>query len=78
MSKAYRYLSRKCLKNRHRLCPRCRHRKKYTLKDGHYRCTKCKYTYHVPGRWINHGRLTCIHRDLFAEKVACLNLGFSG
>ena len=60
-SKAFRYLSRKCLKNRHRFCPRCQHRKKYKLKDERYRCARCKYTYHeFSGRWINHGRLTCV------------------
>jgi len=60
-SKALRYLSGKCLKNRHRFCPRCEHRKKYKLQDGRYRCARCKYTYHeFSARWINHGRLTCV------------------
>ena len=60
-AKAKKYLSKKCLKNRHRICPRCNNRKLYKLASGKRRCSKCKYTFHdFSGRWINHGRLTCI------------------
>ena len=60
-SKAKKYLSKKCFKNRHRICPRCKNRKHYKLASGKRRCSKCKYTFHdFSGRWINHGRLTCI------------------
>lgn len=60
-SKANKYLSKKCLKNGHRICPRCNNRKLYKLATGKRRCSKCKYTFHdFSGRWINHGRLSSI------------------
>ena len=60
-SKADKYLSKKCLKNGHRICPRCNNRKLYKLATGKRRCSKCRYTFHdFSGRWINHGRLSCI------------------
>lgn len=60
-NKAYKYLSKKCLKNGHRICPRCSCRKRYNLGDGRYRCSRCKYSFRdFSGRWINHGRLSCI------------------
>ena len=60
-TKAKIYLSKKCLKNGHRFCPRCNNRKLYKLSSGKRRCSKCKYTFHdFSGRWINHGRLSCI------------------
>ena len=60
-SKAKRYLSKKCLKNGHRICPRCNNRKHYKLATGRRRCARCKYTFNdFSGRWINHGRLSCI------------------
>ena len=60
-SKAKIYLSKKCLKNGHRFCPRCNNRKLYKLSSGKRRCAKCKYTFHdFSGRWINHGRLSCV------------------
>jgi len=59
--RAEKYLSKKCLKNGHRFCPRCNQRKLYKLNDERRRCSRCKYTFHdFSGRWINHGRLTCI------------------
>ena len=59
--RAKKYLSKKCLKNGHRFCPRCNQRKLYRLSDERRRCSRCKYTFHdFSGRWINHGRLTCI------------------
>ena len=58
---ARKYLTKKCLKNGHRFCPRCNQRKLYKLSDERRRCSRCKYTFHdFSGRWINHGRLTCI------------------
>ena len=58
---ARKYLTKKCLKNGHRFCPRCNQRKLYKLRDERRRCSRCKYTFHdFSGRWINHGRLTCI------------------
>jgi len=58
---ALRYLSKKCRKNGHRFCPRCRQRKLYKLADGRYRCSRCDYSFHdFSGRWINSGRLTAI------------------
>jgi len=60
-SKAHKYLSKKCLKNGHRICPRCNNRKLYKLATGKRRCSKCRHTFHdFSGRWINHGRLSCI------------------
>ena len=55
------YLSKKCLKNGHRFCPRCNQRKFYKLSNGKRRCSKCKFTFHdFSCRWINHGRLTSV------------------
>jgi transposase len=60
-NKARRYLLRKCFKNHQRFCPRCDKRKLYKLRDGRYRCSRCDYTFHdFSGRWINHGRLSCL------------------
>jgi transposase len=60
-SRAKKYLSKKCLKNGHRICPRCQHRKHYKLSSGRRRCARCKYTFHdFSGRWINYGRLSCV------------------
>lgn len=60
-TKAKNYLSKKCLKNGHRFCPRCDNRRHYKLSTGKRRCAKCKYTFHdFSGRWINHGRLSSI------------------
>ncbi len=40
-------------------CPRCGHRKVYTLSGERLRCAKCKYTFQpFSGRWINNGALT--------------------
>ena len=56
------YLTKKCRKNGRRFCPRCKHQKLYKLSSGRRRCANCKYTFHdFSGRWINHGRLSCIH-----------------
>ena len=60
-SRAKKYLSKKCLKNGHRFCPRCNSRKLYKLSSKKRRCARCKYTFHdFSGRWINHGRLSCV------------------
>jgi transposase len=60
-SKAKKYLLGKCFKNHQRFCPRCRQRKLYKLQSQRYRCSSCDYTFHdFSGRWINHGRLTCV------------------
>ena len=60
-NRARKYLSKKCLKNGHRFCPRCKSRKLYKLKDNRRRCSRCKYTFHdFTGRWINHGRFSCV------------------
>ena len=78
--KAQKFLSKNCLKNDHRHCPRCNQRKHYRLKDGRRRCARCKYTFHdFSGRWINSGRLTAVQwlaiiqyfiSELPARKVA--------
>ncbi len=40
-------------------CPRCGHRKVYTLSGDRLRCASCKYTFQpFSGRWINNGALT--------------------
>ena len=58
---ARKYLTKKCRKNGRRFCPRCKHQKLYKLSSGRRRCANCKYTFHdFSGRWINHGRLSCI------------------
>lgn len=60
-SRAKNYLSKKCLKNGHRFCPRCNHRKLYKLSSGKRRCARCKYSFHdFSGRWIAQGHLSCI------------------
>lgn len=76
---AQKYLSKKCLKNGHRFCPRCSQKKLYLLNDGRRRCSKCKYTFHdFTGRWINHGRLTCVQWlsliKLFELEVSVLKM----
>ena len=73
---AHRFLSKNCLKNEHRHCPRCNERKLYRLKDGRRRCSRCKYTFHdFSGRWINSGRLSAAQwlvmiRRFLSEKPA--------
>ena len=58
---ARKYLSKKCRKNGHRFCPRCKQRKLYKLADERYRCSRCDYTFHdFSGRWINQGRLSYV------------------
>lgn len=40
-------------------CPRCGHRKVYTLSGERLRCASCKYTFQpFSGRWINNGALS--------------------
>ncbi len=40
-------------------CPRCGHRKVYTLSGDRLRCASCKYTFQpFSARWINNGALT--------------------
>jgi len=40
-------------------CPRCGHRKVYTLSGDRLRCASCKYTFQpFSGRWINNGALS--------------------
>ncbi|MGE4191870.1 MAG: transposase [Pseudodesulfovibrio sp.] len=40
-------------------CPRCGHRKVYSLSGERLRCASCKYTFQpFSGRWINNGALT--------------------
>jgi len=58
-SSARRFVSKFCLKNGHRFCPRCKMRKLYRLGDRR-RCARCGYTFHdLSGRWINQGNLSC-------------------
>ena len=40
-------------------CPRCGHRKVYSLSGDRLRCASCKYTFQpFSGRWINNGALS--------------------
>ena len=40
-------------------CPRCGHRKVYTLSGDRLRCASCKYTFQpFSGRWLNNGALS--------------------
>ena len=40
-------------------CPRCGHRKVYTLSGDRLRCASCKYTFQpFSGRWVNNGALS--------------------
>ena len=58
---ARRYLTRKCLKNGRRMCPRCNGKKLYRLATHRRRCARCKYTFHdFSGRWINQSQLSCV------------------
>ena len=86
--RARRYLSKKCLKNGHRFCPRCKYRKFYRLADKRRRCCRCRYTFHdFSGRWISHLRFSCIQwlsivklfeLELTARKVAQqMNLAYN-
>jgi transposase len=55
---ARKYLSGFCLKNGHRICPRCSGRKLSPRSDGRRRCLRCHYTFHdFSDRWINEGNL---------------------
>ena len=57
---AIKYLSKKCLKNGHRICPRCNSRKLWKLNNGKRRCSKCRYTFNdFSGRWLNQSRISC-------------------
>jgi transposase len=57
---AIKYLSKKCLKNGHKICPRCKSRKLWKLDSGRRRCSKCRYTFsEFSGRWLNQSRLSC-------------------
>jgi transposase len=56
---AIKYLSKKCLKNGHRICPRCNSRKLWKLNNGKRRCSKCRYTFNdFSGRWLNQSRIS--------------------
>ena len=60
-SRAKKYLSKKCLKNGHRFCPKCNHRKLYKLSCGRRRWARCKYSFHdCSCRWIGRGHLSAI------------------
>jgi transposase len=51
---ACRYLKKLLWKNYHKFCIRCRCFRVYTLRDGRYRCGRCKYTFNdFTGRWIS-------------------------
>jgi len=57
---AFRYLSKKCRKNGHRICPKCTSRKLWKLGDGKRRCSRCLHTFDdFSGRWLNRSRLSC-------------------
>ncbi len=59
--RARRYLTKKCLKNGRRVCPRCNAKKLYRLSDDRRRCARCRYTFHdFSGRWLNKTQLTCV------------------
>ncbi|MFN2343336.1 MAG: transposase [Desulfonatronovibrio sp.] len=56
---AQKFLLKFCWKNHQRHCPRCVHRKLYSLDSGRRRCARCKYTFHdLTGRFINLARLS--------------------
>lgn len=80
-STARNYLSKKCLKNGHRFCPRCLTRRLYRLQDGRRRCARCGYTFHdFTGRWINQGSLSCLQWlrliKLFELEVSARKMAF--
>lgn len=55
---AKRYLLKMCWQNYQRFCPRCRHRKVYSLREGRRRCARCGYTFHdFSMRFVNTGNL---------------------
>jgi len=52
------YFRKRCWKNGHVFCNRCRSYKVYRIAGKRYRCQACKYTFHdFTGRWIN--KLNC-------------------
>ncbi len=63
------YLLSLCWPHGEALCPRCSHRKIYSLSGRRMRCASCKYTFReFSGRWLNNGGLAC------SEWVALIKL----
>nr|WP_321512814.1 IS1595 family transposase [uncultured Pseudodesulfovibrio sp.] len=57
--KARNYLLERAWPTGDPFCPRCGHRKVYTLSGERLRCASCKYTFQpFSGRWINNGALS--------------------
>ncbi len=53
------YLRSLCWPTGDPFCPRCGHRKVYTLSGERLRCASCKYTFQpFSGRWVNNGALS--------------------
>jgi len=54
------YFRKKCWKNGHVFCTRCRSYQTYRLAGKRYRCKRCHYTFHdFTGRCISKLRITC-------------------
>lgn len=59
-TEAREYLLSLCWPDGEPLCPRCGHRKIYSLSGKRLRCASCKYTFQeFSGRWLNNGALSC-------------------
>jgi transposase len=57
---ARKYLLGFCWKNHQRFCPKCRHRRLYTVRSDYRRCSRCGYTFHdFSLRFLNNGHLSC-------------------
>jgi transposase len=56
---AFRYLSKICLKNGHRICPFCKGREVYQIPDKRYRCKRCHKRFSVfTHRWYGQLKIT--------------------
>lgn len=50
---AARFIRKLCWKNYRRFCIRCRSYRVFVLRDGRYRCRRCRYTFgDLSGRWL--------------------------
>lgn len=59
---AFRYLSKICLKNRHRICAFCHSREVYQTPDKRYRCKRCKQRFKAfTNRWYGQLNISASH-----------------
>lgn len=76
---AFRYLSKICRKNGHRICAYCGSRKIYQTTDKRYRCKRCHKRFHVfTNRWYGQLKISASHWllliKLFELEVSSLRI----